>query len=41
MSVSSLRDTKRAEAATEHGQVTRALNGGACVVLTHGRAEGG
>ncbi|MGH7525462.1 MAG: hypothetical protein ACREMX_02030 [Gemmatimonadales bacterium] len=42
MSASTLRDTKQhAEVATKHGQVTRTLNGGACAVLTKGRAGGG
>jgi hypothetical protein len=41
MSASTLRDTKHAEIATKHGQVTQALNGGACAVLTNDRAEGG
>jgi hypothetical protein len=40
MSPSTLRDTKHAEVATKHGQVTPALKGGACAVLTNDRAEG-
>jgi hypothetical protein len=40
MSASTLRDTKHAEVATKHGQVTRTLNGGACAMLTNGRAGG-
>jgi hypothetical protein len=41
MSASTLRDTKHAEFATKHGQVTWALNGGASAVLTNDRSEGG
>jgi hypothetical protein len=41
MSASTLRDTKHAEVATKHGQVTRTLNGGACAVPTNGRAGKG
>ena len=41
MSVSTLRDTKPAEVATKHGQITRTLNSGACAVLPDGPAGGG
>jgi uncharacterized protein YhbP (UPF0306 family) len=41
MSASTLRDTKHAEVATKHGQVTRTLNGGASAVLTNGWVGGG
>jgi hypothetical protein len=41
MSASTLRDMKHAEVATRHGRVTQTLNGGACAVLTNGRAGGG
>jgi hypothetical protein len=41
MSASTLRNMKHAEVATRHGRVTRTLNGGACAVLTNGRAGGG
>ncbi|HZM26726.1 MAG TPA: hypothetical protein VFB89_05185 [Gemmatimonadales bacterium] len=41
MSASTLRDTKHAEVATTHGQVTRTLTGRSCAVLTNGQAEGG
>jgi hypothetical protein len=41
MSASTLRDMKHAEVVMKHGQVTRTLNGGACAVLTNGRAGRG
>jgi hypothetical protein len=41
MSASTLRATRHGEVATKHGQVTRTLTGGACAVLTNGRAGGG
>jgi hypothetical protein len=40
MSPSTPHDTKHAEVATKHGQVTQTLHGDAWTVLTNNRAEG-